>query len=66
MGSLISSVVILTTLGNILYVQVRTVIDETPILFNVVKSMHDSVTSFFFYIHLFLRSMIKIDTIKIF
>ena len=37
MGSLISSVVILTTLGNILYLQVRAVIDETPILFNVVK-----------------------------
>ena len=41
MGSLISWVVILTTLGNIFDMQVSVAIIETPILFNIVKSIHD-------------------------
>ena len=40
---LISWVVTLITLGNILYVQIRAVNNETPILFNIVKSMYDTV-----------------------
>ena len=44
MGSLISWVVILTTLGNIFYVQISVAFIETPILFNIVKGMHDTVT----------------------
>ena len=31
-------------LGNIIYVQIRAVNNETPILFNIVKSMRDTVT----------------------
>ena len=31
-------------LGTIFYVQIRAVNNETPILFNIVKSMHDTVT----------------------
>ena len=41
---LISWVVPLIMLGNIFYVQIRAVNNETPILFNIVKSMHDTVT----------------------
>ena len=59
MGSLISWVVILTNLGNICYVQIRAVINETPILFNIVKSMHDTVTTNCVY--MFSRSMFRID-----
>ena len=53
MGSLISWVFILTTLGNNFYMQVSAIIVETPILFNIIKSMHDTVTKNGVYTYVF-------------
>ena len=36
--------VIPTTLGKCLYMQISAPINETPILFNIVKDMHGTVT----------------------
>ena len=64
MGSLISWVVILTTLGNIFYVQISVAFIETPILFNIVKGMHDTVTKMESILYMFSRSIIRINSIR--
>ena len=40
-----SWVVILTTLGKLLYMQISAAIIEKSVLFNIVENMHDTVSS---------------------
>ena len=62
-GSVISWIFILTTLGNNFYMQISATIIEIPVLFNIIKTMHDTVTKMVS-IHMFSRSMISINTIS--
>ena len=65
MGSLTKSswVVIPTILGEFLYMQISAAIIETSMLFNIVKSMEDTVTKMVS-VPIFSRSMIGINTIR--
>jgi len=65
MGSLMKSswVVILTTLGIFVYMQISAAIIEESILFNIIESMHNTFTKMVS-IPMFSRSMIRINTIK--
>ena len=64
MGSLINSSWVITpiTLGNFFNMQISTSIIETFILFNIVESMHDTLTQMVS-IPMFSGSVIRINTI---
>ena len=58
-----SWVVIPTTMGKFLYMQISTSIIETSIPFNIVDSMHSTVT-IIVSIPMFSSSMIRLNAIK--